>query len=168
MNLTDLQIIPLHKQYDRTAFDCGNDSLNRYFKIQVSQDVKRRVNSCFLVLDINDRIAGFYTLCSSSIPYSELSPILQKKLPRYTHLPATLIGRLAIDVHYQGKGLGAILLANAIRQATNSPIASSVIIVEAKDENAIAFYEHFGFLRFQSVADKLYYPLHSVSSLSSF
>lgn len=159
MNLSEYQIVPLDKSHDKKAFDCGNKILNCYFHTQVSQDVKRRANACYVIVDKNNVVAGFYTLCSASIPYHELSDTLKKKLARYTHLPATLIGRLAIDVHHQGKSLGSVLLVNAIRQAQNSPIASSVIIVDAKDDNAIAFYRHFGFLSFQSVVDKLYYPL---------
>lgn len=159
MNLSAYQIVPLAKSHDRSAFDCGNDVLNRYFHTQVSQDVKRRANSCYVLIDENQSVVGFYTVCSASMPHQELSDIFKKKLARYTHLPATLIGRLAIDVRHQGKSLGAVLLADAVKKAQNSPIASSVIIVDAKDENAIRFYRHFGFLSFESVADKLYYPL---------
>lgn len=159
MNLSNYKIVPLDKTHNRKAFDCGNEILNRYFYTQVSQDVKRRANSCYVVVDEYNAVAGFYTLCSASMPYDELGDVLKKKLARYTHLPAVLIGRLAIDVNHQGKSLGSALLANAIKQAQSSPIASSVVIVEAKDDTAIAFYRHFGFLSFQSVADKLYYPL---------
>lgn len=159
MNLSNYKIVPLNKTHDRKVFDCGNEILNRYFHTQVSQDIKRRANLCYVIIDEHNTVMGFYTLCSASIPYHELSDILKKKLARYTHLPAVLIGRLAVDVNHQGKSLGSVLLVNAIKQAQNSPIASSVVIVEAKDDTAIAFYRHFGFLSFQSVADKLYYPL---------
>lgn len=159
MKLSDYKIVPLDKTHDRKVFDCGNEVLNRYFYTQVSQDVKRRANSCYVLIDEHNGVAGFYTLCSASMPYHEFSDVLKKKLARYTHLPAVLIGRLAIDVNYQGKSLGSVLLVNAIKQAKSSSIASSVVIVDAKDDTAISFYRHFGFLSFQSVADKLYYPL---------
>ncbi|MBE9578150.1 MULTISPECIES: GNAT family N-acetyltransferase [Moraxella] len=159
MNLSNYRIVLLDKSHDRKTFDCGNDILNHYFTHQASQDVKRRANSCYVVVDKNNQVAGFYTLCSASMPYHELNDTLKKKLARYRYLPAVLIERLAIDIRHKGQGLGSVLLANAIKQATQSPIASSVIIVEAKDDNAIAFYRHFGFLSFVSVSDKLYYPL---------
>lgn len=159
MNLSNYKIIPLDKTHDRKAFDCGNEILNRYFYTQVSQDVKRRANSCYVLVNEHNVVAGFYTLCSASMPYHELGDVLKKKLARYTYLPAVLIGCLAIDINHQGKSLGSVLLANAIKQAQSSSIASSVVIVEAKDDTAIAFYRHFGFLSFESVADKLYYPL---------
>lgn len=67
----DYRIVPLDKHHNRKNFDCGNAVLNRYFAEQVSQDVKRRANTCYVIIDNDEHIAGFYTLCSSSMSYGE-------------------------------------------------------------------------------------------------
>lgn len=159
MSLSDYVITPLERHHDRQSFDCGNAELNRYLHTQASQDVKRRISSCFVITDKQAQIAGFYTLCTGSIPYAELTPELQKKLPRYPDLPSVLVGRLAIDIRHQGKQLGHALLANALLRACKMDIACLVLVVEAKNQQAIDFYQHFGFTAFQSADDKLYYPL---------
>ena len=70
------------------------------------------------------------------------------KLPRYPVMPATLIGRLAVDRHYQGRGYGEFLLVDALRRALISTlqIGSVAVVVDAKDDKSKAFYEHFQFI----------------------
>lgn len=68
-----------------------------------------------------------------------------KKLPRYPVVPAALLGRLGVDRRHQGKGLGSALLADAIMRTVRAELGIFAIIVDAKDEMAQRFYEHFGF-----------------------
>src|SRR5690606_17101043 len=69
-----------------------------------------------------------------------------RKLPRYPAVPAVLIGRLAVATHAQGHGLGAALLCDAIARTDDSGIGAYALVVDAKDESAKAFYDHFGFI----------------------
>jgi GNAT superfamily N-acetyltransferase len=95
-------------------------SLDRYFKTQVSQDIKRRVTACFTALDAQGHIAGYYTLASASILLTDLAEPLARKMPRYPNVPAVRMGRLAVDQNFKGQGLGAALLADALRRATTA------------------------------------------------
>ena len=79
-------------------------------------------------------------------------------LPRYPVLPATLIGRLAVDVRHRGIGLCGLLLFDALRRSLRSGIASMAVVVDAKDDVASGFYERCGFRRFQNHPDRLVLP----------
>ena len=157
----EFQIEPLGGQ-DRKAFNCGVPALDRYFQTQVSQDVKRLMASCFVVTEITTgRMAGFYTLAASSVRADDLPAAIVKRLPRYPVLPAALIGRLAVDLNFQGRKLGAAMLGNAVRRVMAAEVRAFAIIVDAKDESAVAFYVKHGFAPF------LHRPMSLLMSLSS-
>ena len=155
-------IEPLGAQ-DRSAFSCDTAPLDRYLREQASQDVKRLVAGCFVVVEAaTGTLAGYYTLAASSVTANDLPPQFAKRLPRYPLLPAALIGRLAIDQRYQGKGLGSALLADAAFRVLRSDMKALALIVEAKDEKAAAFYQHHGFAPFANRPLSLYLPLETV------
>jgi GNAT superfamily N-acetyltransferase len=118
------------------------------------------------VLVLNDaRIAGYYTLSSTSVQITELPAQTARKLPRYPLVPATLLGRLAVDRRYQGKGYGRYLLADALYRASQSEIASFAVIVDAKDEGARRFYERESFLPMLDQPMKLFRPMADIKQL---
>jgi ribosomal protein S18 acetylase RimI-like enzyme len=94
-------------------------------------------------------VAGFYTLSAAQISVTQLPDRFKKNLPRYPSVPAVRIGRLAIDIKFQGQGLGSTLLINAIYRSIRADIAAYAVIVVTKDDAAIAFYRHHGFLDFE-------------------
>lgn len=156
--MSGFRIEPLAKQ-DRKDFTCGSEQLDRYFREQVTQDIRRRIASCFIALDEGDKIAGFYTLAATSIAFDKLSPERAKKLPRYPVVPAILLGRLAVSALHQGHGLGMALLADALLRSKRSDVAGHLMVVDAKDEAAVRFYEHFGFQRLADASLRLILPL---------
>lgn len=145
--------------HDRTSFECSTAELTRYFRTGVSQDVRRRVTNCFVAVQSSTGLlAGFYTLAATSIPLTELPESVTKKLPRYPLVPAVLIGRLAVDMRFANQGLGGALLADAIHRCIQSPPAAFAVLVDAKDESAVSFYEHHGFIK-MAEPQKLFLPL---------
>jgi GNAT superfamily N-acetyltransferase len=155
-------IEPLGAQ-ERSAFSCSTVPLDRYLREQASQDVKRLVASCFVVVEAATRtLAGYYTLAATSVAANDLPPEWVKRLPRYPLLPAALIGRLAVDQRYQGRGIGSALLADAALRVLRSDMKALALIVEAKDEQAVAFYQLQGFTPFASRPLSLYLPLATV------
>ena len=159
-------IEPLGDEHDRGAFSCGEEALDRYFKTQVTQDIRRRVSNCFVAVEASTgAVAGFYTMASASIPTPDLPAILTKKLPRYPTLPAVRIGRLAVEVRFRGRGLGGGLLADAVARALTAAAASYALLVDAKNDEAIAFYEHHKFERFASQSRTLFLPLATAEKL---
>ena len=95
----------------------------------------------------------------------ELPEEAVRKLPRYPLVPATLLGRLAVDRRHQGKGYGRYLLADALFRAVRSEIASFAVIVDAKDDNARRFYERESFLPFPDRLMRLFRPMADVERL---
>lgn len=143
-------IAALATTHDRRAFTCGVEPLDRYFREQVTQDIRRRITNCFVALDRDGAVAAFYTFAATSLPLTELPPETARRLPRYPILPAALVGRLAVARDRVGHGLGGALLADALLRARRAEPAIFALIVEAKDEGAGRFYAHHGFRAFIS------------------
>jgi ribosomal protein S18 acetylase RimI-like enzyme len=161
-------IEPLAKTHKRSDFTCGNDRIDSYFRETVSQDVKRKYATCFVVREITtDRVAGFYTLSSSNVPLTEVPDALAKKLPRYPTVPAVLIGWLGRHSDYGGQGLGEVLLFDAIKIIATAPIGAHAIFADAIDDKAAAFYAAFGFESLIRRPRTLYLPVVAALSLLS-
>lgn len=160
-----VRVEPLRAQHDRSAFDSGVESLDRYFRTQAGQDARKNLAAPFVLMLPNGTLAGYYTLSATSILLAELPAATVRKLPRYPLIPATLLGRLAVDRRYQGHGYGQFLLADALYRAVRSEIASFAMIVDAKDENARRFYERESFLRFPDEPMKLFRPMADIARL---
>jgi GNAT superfamily N-acetyltransferase len=142
-------------QHNRGAFFSGSEALDRYFKERASQDVRRRVAGCFVAIDSDGQIAGFYTLAASSVALDALPDGMAKGLPLYPVVPAMLLGRLAVATAYQGKGLGSALIADAILRPDRLGIGAFALLVDAKDEKAKAFYQSKGFISLPGEARRL-------------
>lgn len=156
----------LSKAHQKDTFSCGETSLDVYLKNYASQDLKRRVSGVFVLTNDNHDIQGYYTLSSSSIIAEELPEKFIKKFPTYTHLPVTLIGRLAVDKKYQGKGLGETLLLDALLRSYNvsKEIGSIAVIVDALHEQAARFYQSYGFISLPSQR-KLFIPMKTIGQI---
>ncbi|HEY4113815.1 MAG TPA: GNAT family N-acetyltransferase [Rhizomicrobium sp.] len=139
--------IELLAGHDRAAFTSSSDALDRYFREQVTQDVRRRLATCSVAVNEHGDVAGYYTVCATSVVPESLPPAWAKKLPRYSSIPAVLLGRLAVSSQYQGRGLGAAMVVDACERAARSEVTGYGMLVDAKDETAAAFYEHLGFER---------------------
>lgn len=162
MSSAPFQLAPLDAEHDRTTLNSGSESLDRYLREQVTQDVRRRVAACFVALADGQRIAGYYTLASASLLLDELPASTGKKLPRYPTVPAVRMGRLAVDQAFKGRGLGGALLADALDRAARSEIAAYALMVDAKDGTAAAFYQHHGFIALPDSPHTLFLPLATV------
>ena len=161
---TDLIAEPLNRNHNRTVFNCGIESLDRYLKHQAGQDIKRRISRVFVVCSHQEqtKALGYYTLSTLSIDLSALPEKLAKQLPKHP-IPAALIGRLAIDISAQGEGIGKILLSNAIKRtlAVSDDIAIYAIVVDAINKEAKSFYLQYGFTNLASNDNRLFLPLKS-------
>jgi ribosomal protein S18 acetylase RimI-like enzyme len=135
--------------HDRKSFSCGVEALDRYFREQVSQDVRRRATACYVAVETSTgRVAGYYTIAAGSILLADMPEPFVKRLPRYPLVPIARMGRLAVDQAYRGQQLGAALLWDAALRAQRSELAVVALAVDAKDDTAEAFYRHHGFVSF--------------------
>jgi GNAT superfamily N-acetyltransferase len=142
-------IEPPGSSHDRTEFTCGVDALDRYFREQAGEDVRRRATACFVAREIAaDRIAAFYTLAAGGVLLGQMPVRLVKRLPRYPSVPVARLGRLAVALACHGRKLGGALLWDAIERSSRSEVAVYAIAVDARDEQAETFYLHYGFVPF--------------------
>ena len=141
-------IVPLGKKYNKKKFNCKIASLNDYLHKRASQDIKRKIASCFILANESNEVLGYYTLSNLSIPKEDIPENIQKKIP-YKDYPVTLLGRLAVDANHQGKGYGVHLLMNALERSyiISLEIASAAVVVDPINAVAEAFYEKFGFIK---------------------
>lgn len=159
-------IAALSPNHDKLAFSCGVDPLDRYLQTRATQDIRRRIANCFVATAANSNtIAGYYTFSAASVPMLDLPSETAKRLPRYSVVPAALIGRLAIDRQYRGRGLGAALLFDAIARAARADTAIFAVLVDAKDDAASAFYRHHGFQPFAARPFTLFLPIGTALKL---
>jgi len=162
--LSGYRIEPLGDRYDRADFSCGVEVLDGYLRVQAGQDSRKRVATCFVLVGADGSLAGYYTLSATSILLVDLPTDIARKLPRYPAIPATLMGRLAVDRRNHGRRLGEFLLFDAFSRTVRSEIASFAFIVDAKNDAARSFYEHYGFRRLPSAGQRLFLPLAEIAA----
>lgn len=147
----DLRVELLDSAHNRSGFACGVESLDGYLKTQAGQDVRRKANAVFVLVETAapTRILGYFTLCATALLPGDVPLEARKHIARYPLVSATLIGRLAVAKDRQGQGLGGVLLANALRKAhlSAASVGSSMVVVDALDEAAARFYAAHGFVR---------------------
>lgn len=166
MSPAPFRVEPLNAKHARPHFQSGVAALDDYFQTRVTQDIRRRVAACFVAVQGDTQVAGFYTLAASSVLLSALPDAVAKKLPRYPSIPVVRMGRLAVDQTFQGQGLGAALLSDALVRAARAEIAAYALVVDAKDDTAARFYRHHGFIGMPTAPLCLFLPLATVAGLA--
>jgi len=160
-----LRVEPLSDRHDREDFASGVEPLDRYLRQQAGQDLRRRVASCFVLVGGDRAPLGYYTLAATSIAMAELPEALAKRLPRYPVVPATLMGRLAVDARHQRRGHGEFMLLDAFTRALRNEIASFAFVVDAKDDGAARFYSRYGFKSLVEGGRRMFIPMTEVAKL---
>jgi predicted GNAT family N-acyltransferase len=162
-----LRFEALHPAHDRSGFSCGVPDLDTYLRERANQDAHRRVASTFVLLGYSSVVLGYYTLSQQVVSLEDVPSELSKKLPKYPLLPATLVGRLALDGCRQGEGLGSLLLLDALLRSwqTAQTVASCAVRVDATDEKAQTFYLQHDFIPFSNERLKLFIPMTALDRL---
>ena len=136
----------LVKSHPRSKFNSGQPQVDEWIRTKALQHFEKRLSTTQVLLDEEGRIAGYYTLAMGQIDFADLTQEYARKLPRRM-LPVAVLAWLGIDFSYQGKGLGRLLLAQALRdcyEASHS-FAFVAVILDCVDDVAKAFYQHFDF-----------------------
>lgn len=136
-------------KHRREAFQCESVELTEFIQKRARREMDARASACFVLVHENDpgSILGYYTLSQTSISPRGLPQAMARKLPRYPEIGATLIGRLARAIECRGKGIGPLLLIDALRRSVrlSAEAGAVVVVTDPKDTPARAFYETFGF-----------------------
>jgi GNAT superfamily N-acetyltransferase len=139
------QIAKLARTHVVDTFDCSAEPLNSYLKRYALGNQSAGAAQTY-VAAVGERVVGYYSLSAASVEYADAPERLRKGFARHP-VPVMLLARLAIDRSWQGQGLGAALLLDALRRTLTAAdiLGIRAILVHAKDEDARAFYEHFDF-----------------------
>ena len=144
--MTAFAIEKLARHHAVEDFDCGQAALNRFLlRFALSS---QQANAAQTYVGLADaEIVGFYTLVVGEVAYADAPERLTKGLARHP-VPLMLLARLAVSVAWQGRGIGAGLLKDAMRRTVQVAdiVGIRALAAHAKDDAARAFYEHFGFV----------------------
>jgi len=156
-----MRILALTGDHERESFDCGRKELNDWLRKIARQHQAKGLSKTFVAtLDGQPtRICGYYALTLTEVDTMALPEENRKKLPRM--IPGVRLGRLAVDVRYQGKRLGELLLMDAVQRVRAIQEHAGVVglFVDAIDGQAAQFYAHFDFEAFVDEPLKLFFPL---------
>jgi GNAT superfamily N-acetyltransferase len=136
----------LRRDHEVETFNCGEDTLNRFLQRFALQNQQSGASKTYIAR-VGVKIVGYYSLSVGQVVYEDAPSRLAKGLARYP-IPIMLLARLAVDVSWQGKGIGSGLLKDAMIRTLNAADIAGIraIAVHAKNERARQFYEHFDFV----------------------
>jgi GNAT superfamily N-acetyltransferase len=139
-------IAKLHRGHAIDVFDCGREVLNRFLIRYALQNQQAGASQTYLALD-GGEVTGYYTLVVGQVDFADAPQRLTKGLARHP-VPVMLLARLAIALPWQGRGLGAGLLKDAMLRTLQAAEIAGIraFAVHAKDDRARAFYQHFDFV----------------------
>lgn len=162
-----MEIFILDKTHNRNAFECEEQQLTDYIKKQVSQDIKKRLAVCFVAIDSDNNVIGYYTLSSESLGRKQIPDKYLKKVPQNYNAPVILLGRLARNITAKGTGLGEHLLLDAFFRAftlSEESIGAMAVIVDPMNQFAIKFYEKYGFEQLPD-SEKMFLPMSTIKQI---
>lgn len=145
-------------------FFCGNNELDTYLKEFARQNHKKGIGKSFVVMN-EDRVIGYYTISMACVEFIEVPEDFARGIPKYP-VPVAKIGRLAVDIQFQGKKIGTTLLIDALKKIleASKSVAAYTVVVDAKNDSAKKFYTGFGFVPYKGDLS-LYLPIKTVAIL---
>ena len=156
---------PLEPHHNVDRFECGREQLDRWLRAYAGQGQRRDTARTFVVCKREETdVVGYYTLVASQVEQGEATGEVQRGTSKHFPIPVCLIARLAVDRSEQGIGLGRSLLLEALQRTEHASrsVAMRAVLVHALDENAAAFYAHFGFRSASTEPMTLMVPLEAV------
>jgi GNAT superfamily N-acetyltransferase len=139
------EIQKLHRRHDVESFDCGNSDLNRFLARYALQNQNANASQTYVGV-AGEELIGYYTLVYGEVGFEEAPERIRKGLDRYP-VPVMVLARLAVSTTWQRRGVGKGLLKDAVLRTEQAVDIAGLraFAVHAKDEQAKAYYEQFGF-----------------------
>lgn len=162
-----MKIQLLDNKHKRKTFTCEEESLTDYIRKQVSQDIRKKLAACFVAVDENQKVVGYYTLSSESLGRESIPEKYLKQVPRNYNAPVILLGRLARDIKTKGTGLGEHLLMDALFRSyklSNESIGAMAVVVDPINDKAVEFYKKYGFEQLPD-SEKMFLPMKVIGQI---
>lgn len=134
----------LDEAHDLDLFQSGNDTLDEWLRRRARSNQVSGASRTYVVTE-GRRVVGYYCLASGALDLADAPGSVRRNMP--DPVPMAVLGRLAIDHGWQGKGLGAALLQDAVLRTSQAAAIMGIrgLLVHAISDEAKAFYEHYGF-----------------------
>lgn len=162
-----MKIVLLDKKHNRKDFVCEEDALTDYIRSQVSQDMRKRLATCFVAVEEDLRVIGYYTLTSESLGRDAIPEKYIKQVPQNYNAPVILLGRLARDLRAKGTGLGEHLLMDALFRSyrlSGESIGAMAVVVDPINQRALEFYRKYGFEQLFD-SKRMFLPMNQIKQL---
>ena len=148
---------PLRSTHRRAAFRSGQAQVDDWLARSALQAQGKHLSATKVLVGPADSLAGFYTLATAQVDFKDLPPEIMRQLPRRA-LPVAVLAWLGVDQNHQGQGLGARLLAQALRDCYEAGLTFAIIavVLDCIDDSAKAFYGRWGFRELPGHTNRLY------------
>ncbi|MBN2578984.1 MAG: GNAT family N-acetyltransferase [Pirellulales bacterium] len=142
----DCHLERLRREHPRQRFRCGQQAVDHWLATKALQHQTKHLSVTKVLIDDDGAIAGYYTLATGQIDFSDLPPELAKQLPRRV-LPVAVLAWLGVDLKRQGQGLGRLLLAQALRDCweAGKTFPFIAVILDCLNASTKKFYQHWDF-----------------------
>ena len=165
--MADWIVEPFAADHERSGFTCGRPPLDDFIRARVSQYEKRRLGKTFVAVARGEkRVVGYYTLAAGAVAFEHLPSDASRKLPKHP-VPVVLLARLAVDRSAQGRGVGEVLLLDALQRTLDlsSDLGVHAVEVDELDDAAAAYYRKYGFTPLLDDPLHLYLPVSTVKDV---
>jgi len=159
---SELRFERLGRQHDLSGFDSGSRELDSWLR-RHALAAQEMDSARTFVLRRAGQVIGYFSLTMGSVKRAEAPARLVRGLPGYP-VGMVLLARLAVARGEQGRGLGAQLLAEALRKAVTAGeiAAARLVVVDAIDEKAANFYAHHGFVEVPEHPLRMYRRMNDI------
>jgi GNAT superfamily N-acetyltransferase len=161
-----MQLVRLAKAHPRAGFKSGQATVDEWIAKNALQNQSKHLSVTKVLLNEKGAIAGYYTVATGQVDFSDLPEELSKKLPRRL-LPVAVLAWLGVDRNFHGQGLGRWLLASALRDCfiAGTTFAFIAVVLDCVDDNAKRFYQHFDFQELPGHPYRLYLSAAQLEAL---
>lgn len=156
----------LKREHPRRQFACGQPEVDDWLRTKAWQHQKKHLSVTKVLLDVDDRIAGYYTLATGQVDFGDLPVEVSKQLPRRA-LPVAVLAWLGVSSDHQGQGIGRILLAQSLRDCfeASATFAFVAVILDCLTDHAKAFYRKWDFKELPGHAYRLFVSYRQLEAM---
>lgn len=163
---TGMRLERLSRAHPRKRFRCGQEDVDNWLATKALQNQEKRLSVSKVLLDGDGEIAGYYTLATAQLDFSDLPAEAAKGLPKRL-LPVAVLAWLGVAAHLKGQGLGKKLLAKALRDCyeAGQTFAFIAVILDCLNDDAKAFYGRFHFRELPGHPYRLFITAREVEAM---